>query len=178
SSGMDAASALPSEKDPAKRLVLPAVIASNRWAHYQDEVNRADCVEISHLSHLAFHGLSDKIVTGSYMLNILNAKALDFYLRHGVRKTEISSEIGEDLLKGGNSIIPISREHITLMRMAYCPVGAHFGGGQKCGLCEKYDFAVRDEKGVEFPLYLDRSTCMAQILSPGNKVKGKKIKDL
>lgn len=168
-------------------LVLPPIISTEDWERYQECVDQAKIIEIGHLSHLAFKGLENKVLIGSYTLNIMNAHALRFYLERGVSRTEISTEIDRGMVDveafagksgGGSPIVNLERSRITLMRMAYCPVGAYFGGGQKCGLCKKYSFALRDEKDVEFPLHLDSRTCMAEILSPGGKWKGKKITDI
>lgn len=175
----------------SEKLLLPAVISSWDWGKYQSKVDEAKWVELSHVSQLAFQGLADKYVTSAYTVNVVNSRSVDFLRKSGVQRVEISPEIEPSWLdayqeqnpsKGHSSfiheisVVDTQSRSITLMRMAYCPVGAHFGGGQKCGLCRKYRFAIRDEKGVEFPLRLDPAHCTVEVLSPSpSQLRGKKM---
>lgn len=165
-------------------LVLPPIIPSSQWEEYRKRIESADCVEISHLSHLAFPELRGRTLRGAYTLNVLNSRALNFYIARGLSHVEISTEIGKEAIRTDN-LCRIEgaasfgerrvREGITLMRMAYCPVGAYFGSGRHCGLCKKYRFVLKDEKNVVFPLKLDPSICMAEVLSPAGMQGSKMI---
>ncbi len=158
----------------AEWLRLPALIPGERWQYYQSLVDRAQRVEIGHLSQLNFSGLSGKEVRAAYTINAFNSFSVKFLRDRGVGEIEISPEIQKSRLQSLSDIVDVSDRSLVLMRMKYCPVGAYFGGGRRCGLCQKYSFALRDEFGIEYPLRLDSSACSAELLSPYGK-KGKKL---
>lgn len=162
-------------------LRLPAVIPTSSWDRYQRMVDEAAAVRIGHVSQLAFRGLEQKYIVAAHSVNALNAASADFLLRCGVDRVELSTEV--DFAGQGSPFTVLTREGICagssdeptiLMRMAYCPIGATFGGGRSCGLCKKYRFALKDEMGEVFELDPDPSTCMTGLLAPVAK-KGKRI---
>lgn len=180
-------------------IKLPAIIPSEKWEYYQQKVDVADGVELAHISQLAFCGLSGKRIRASYTMGIFNSSTLKYLYAHGVSEAEISTEIKRSWLTGNayasfpdaagtdssksrvfssapliTEISDTSGGNIALMRMKYCPVGAYFGGGRHCLLCKNFDFALRDEYGVQFPLRLDAENCMAEVLSPIGQ-KGSKL---
>lgn len=170
-------------------LKLPAIVPTVRWDEFQTMVDDAEIVEIAHVSQLAFRGMENKRIRASYALNVCNSQAIRFLRERGVCEIEISPEIEKKHL----TLLPMlppsisdcdregifdcdrtgisepDRNRITLMRLAYCPVGANFGGGRHCGLCAKYSFALKDEKGAVYPLAFDPINCSVEVLSPARR---------
>ena len=88
---------------------------------------------------------------GGYGLNIANRRALAVYRALGVEDCTLSFELSArqaaDLVSGPPVGI-LAYGHLPLMQLRSCPNRGEHG----CGACQG-DAAVRDRKGVDFPLW-------------------------
>ncbi|WP_321419806.1 DUF3656 domain-containing protein [uncultured Methanomethylovorans sp.] len=93
-------------------------------------------------------------------LNIFNHRSVSFFYRSGAKAVVLSPELTleqvSSLSRYGN-VECMVHGNLQLMVMENCIVGSLLGGkGEACSMpCKANKFTIVDEKGFEFPLFMD-----------------------
>jgi len=113
-------------------------------------------------------------VMGDYHLNVFNSISEEELSAEGLYGITLSPEMTMKQINNFKSRYRLDREiivygRIPLMTSEYCPVGSiagGFGNKSECSkVCVDKNFALKDRKGIMFPVFCDRVDCRSVIFN-------------
>ncbi|WP_027365537.1 DUF3656 domain-containing U32 family peptidase [Desulfotruncus alcoholivorax] len=163
------------EKNVGFYLATPRILHDHELEKYLTALDQAinlkpDGIVVS--SYGLLHKLRDSydtpLITDFY-LNVFNSQSAKFLQDEGVFRVTLSPELTGQQIAGLISRVSVETEVVVqgalpLMVSRYCAIGSLLGGkgsGKNCSApCRGTSFALRDRKGVVFPVETDANCLM------------------